>query len=365
MAPYGGKSTAGWDLRSICTAACSIASGNAIYQVQRNAAKRKEIMLKALLLSFTLALAVMAMAQTNLVQNPSYEETINCSTHVPGMLKARYWYNPNIATPDIWDCDLERQCGITMSPTHWATAPFFQFSQNGLRHAGIYTWYGPGSSGTREYLMTPLAEPLMPGVVYDVSLWYARKRTFIYAVDHIGVWFGMDSIYEATPNWLSVTPQVKLRDPDSDFLVEDQLWTELKDTYHAQGGEQWMIIGNFDVADSVNGITIGSQQGSVHYAYYFIDQVLVVPRDVIHSIAPQEGLNAIWGSDGLWLRWPEELRMEHFHLMDALGRIVRSEQLMTADARHLLPVKDLAPGVYVVVVTGMGTQLAMRMVKEE
>ena len=331
-------------------------------------------MLKALLLSYTLAtraialaavlnLAGMAMAQINLVQNPSFEDTVNCSIYVPGMLKAQYWYNPNMATPDIWDCDLDRECGIAMDPDHWATAQLYQPSHDGLRHAGIYTWFGPGSSNTRDYIMTRLNEPLLTGHEYTVSLWYARQRTFIYAVDHIGVWFGMDSIYEATPNWLNVTPQVKLRDPDHEYLTEDQEWTELTDTYIAQGGEQWMVIGNFDVADSVNEISLGPITAWNPWSYYFIDAIAVTTNPV-HSITGDH-LAATWASDGILLQWPVELGMVQIHLFDGTGRLIRSDHTVSGSTIYQFPTSSLAKGIYVVVAQGKEGTFTTRVVKGE
>jgi hypothetical protein len=229
---------------------------------------------KAALTLPALALATLAVAQ-NLVVNGSYEDTVNCTTPTPNTLvKAVGWYNPNTATPDVWDCDLDRLCGNAMYPTG-SNAPYFQLSHEGDRHAGIYLMMTPRGT-TRDYLMTKLISPMLTGAAYEVSLWQVRRR-FRYAVDHIGVWFGQDSLFEATPGWLSVSPQVRLRHPVEPYLVEGHIWQQLVDTFVAAGGERWMVIGNFDPAGTVDYIELSPDGSPVSYAYHFIDQVAVVP----------------------------------------------------------------------------------------
>jgi hypothetical protein len=73
---------------------------------------------------------------------------------------------------------------------------------------------------------------------------------------------------------LTVTPQLKLRDPEQPYLADGFEWHLLQDTLEALGDEQWMVIGNFDVASAVNG-TIVEPNAPNPYAYYFIDEVRV------------------------------------------------------------------------------------------
>jgi len=316
-------------------------------------------MLKALLLSLiSLALAAMATAQTNLVLNGSFEDTVFCTTPTQcTLLKAEHWYNPNTATPDVWDCDLDRSCGDPMEP-FGPNAPYFQFAQDGIRHAGNFFWDGPSSSNTREYLMTKLSGPMLAGVAYEVSLWQVRMR-WRYAIDHIGVWFGADSLFETTPNWLNVTPQVRLRHPLETYLVEGNTWEQLVDTIIAAGGERWMVIGNFDHAGTVNGFDLMPPGPNLPYAYYFIDQVAVVSVDKGTGIAPTQ-LHALWQDDGWWLRWPSEVHPVQLWIFDAGGRLVFEERVTASSSAHRVSWPQGVPGLYVMVLTGTGVQMFAR-----
>lgn len=315
-------------------------------------------MLRALLLSLiSLALAAMATAQTNLVLNGSFEDTVFCTTSTQcTLLKAEHWYNPNTATPDVWDCDLDRLCGSAMQPTG-PNAPYFQLSQEGVRHAGIYLMLTPNGS-SRDYLMTKLTLPMLAGSAYEVSLWQVRKR-WRYAIDHIGVWFGQDSLFDATPNWLSVTPQIRLRHPESPYLLEGFVWEQLADTFVAAGGEQWMVIGNFDPLGAVDYIDLSPDGSPVSYAYHFIDQVAVEPIDEETGIASPQ-LNAAWQRDELWLQWPAEIHAEQLKLFDARGRLVHAERLAPSGQTHRVAWRPGSNGVYLVLLTGDGVRLSAR-----
>lgn len=194
----------------------------------------------------------------NLVPNPGFEDTVNCESFTPcTLLKAAHWRNPNTATPDVFDCDLDRSCGYAMDPNDINQPPgYYHAAYEGLRFAGGYYWYGVGSSNTRDYFMTLLAEPLQAQLSYSVRLRYLLPECYQFAIDHIGVWFGLDSVWEDTPNWLSVTPQARLRASSGGPWLSASEWMEVADTIIAGGGEQWIVIGNFDVADSVHGTTV-------------------------------------------------------------------------------------------------------------
>ena len=309
-------------------------------------------MLKALLLSFTLALAAMAMAQINLVPNGSFEDTVNCQVNTQStLLKATHWYNPNAATPDVWDCDSTRWCGMPMGPSNNS----YQYSYDGDRHAGIYCWYGPGSSNTREYLGVRLSEPMIPGQSYEVSIRYARRRVFGYAIDHLGVWFGWDSLWQNTTAWLSVEPLLRLHDPDSEYLDEADEWTLIKDTMVANGGEEWMVIGHFEPAATVDGILY--DPNGITLCYYFVDDVVVTPLEIHSGISAPP---AHWSSDGRVLHG-DAGTMVQVRIHDLSGRLLHAQHAYGGDRISLT---DLPTGTYVVEIMGDNSRAAIKVMKE-
>lgn len=320
-------------------------------------------MLKALFLPLmTLAIAAMATAQINLVPNGSFEDTVKCNTFTQcTLLKAEHWRNPNLATPDVFDCDLSRVCGYPMSPTSVDNPPgYYRPAYHGQRFAGGYYWYGPGSSNTREYLMVQLDHELQSNESYIVALHYVLPTNYRFALDHIGVWFGTDSLFASTTWWLPVAPQLRLRPANGGYLQAPE-WTELTDTLHAQGGERWMVIGNFDPAQAVNG-TMVNPEGLDPYAFYFIDQVTVVQLGHGQSVPELFGG---WRYNELWLRWPNGIKPDLLQITDMAGRIVREAHSGFGDQGGQWELPVLAHGVYIVRASFGSQRMAIKVFKGE
>lgn len=298
-------------------------------------------MFRALLPSLTIALVAMATAQTNLVHNGSFEDTALCAMPTQcTLLKAEGWNNPNMNTPDVWDTDLDRSCGYPMDPDAPETIGY-RSPVDGTRFAGAFFWTGPGSGGS-EYLMSRLSDPLVSGQQYEVSLYCSRVSAFRYAIDHIGMYFGSDSVYESTFDGLDLTPQIKLRDAELTYLTESLNWQRLVDTLTANGGEEWMLIGNFDPAELVDGIEVTTSQ--FPYAYYFLDSVSVTPllTNSVRGVYP-----SVWFTgQGLCLDWEVRGGIK-CAVTDMLGKVLYTTVAYKEDRRWNWSLPRLSEGVYV------------------
>lgn len=317
-------------------------------------------MLKALLLLLmNLALAGMATAQ-NLVPNPSFEDTTYCIGWPPPQVEAQYWYTANTATPDIWNCDLVNPCGYhEMNPDDPSIQlQGYKHAYDGDRFAGGYHWEGPGNSNTREYLTSKLLQPLAAGVLYRVSMYCARPNGVNGAIDHIGVYFGPDSVHAPFPTTLPVVPQARLRSVHE--YLEDTAWVELVDTIQATGDEEWMIFGTFENADEVEGIWLGwgSYPPSV---YYYIDQ-LSVEAIVGQSVHPAESRLPLLAVQGGEVVWSDDLEFDELALFDGLGRMIWHEGQLSGKGRFVIP-KDLPSGSYIVSGSSEAGRYIVRFVK--
>ncbi len=321
-------------------------------------------MLKALLLSFTLAsraialaavlaLAAMAMAQINLLANGSFEDTVNCSIPTQcTLLKAKHWYNPNLATPDVFDTDLEGSCGSPMIPD---LGTDYIVPVDGQRLGGAIFWSPNGS--TREYLMTVIPEALSSSH-YEISLWYTRKSSHKYAVDHIGIWLGQDSLVEATTALLSVGSQVKLRDSVNEYLTDGDTWTQLVDTFLAVGGEHWLVIGNFEEPDSVNGIMADSS-GLWNACYYYIDDVVI--REIGATTITELERPEVWlTTHGLAFHWKLGKGSINAEVFDTAGRLIQRSTIKMSGGRGKMPITGLGNGIYLLQLEVAGTRGVVR-----
>jgi hypothetical protein len=327
---------------------------------ERHNKKGEHNMLKALLLLLmNLALAAMATAQTNLVLNGSFEDTLDCAVPMASRLpKAEHWFNPTEGTPDLFDCDLERVCGLAMDLPYWNG---FVLSQDGSRHAGAFFWDDPPDGYGREYLMTELAEELAPEERYEVSLWYSSHRPAEYAVDHIGIWFGSDSVYVDTLGPVNLVPQVLLRDPNNAYLAESEVWTELTDTLLAQGGERWMVIGNFDPVGQVFGSQV-NPNGLYEFCYYHIDNV-IVRRIGTTGFSERSAARVFWnGSHWSLMGYPNHGQMI-VEVMNVLGALLYREHIYGDGTPVHLGYDPPSAGSYVLNIVWANGRTTVRFIK--
>ncbi len=348
-----------------------------VFHVSKKRHNKKDNMLKALLLSlmnlaaraiplaYAAALAAMATAQTNLVPNPSFEDTVDCEVSLQcDLLRAVGWYNPNTATPDVYDCDLSRNCGQPMDPANLGIQnKGFQYAQDGSRHAGGFQWYGPGSSYTRDYLMTELTDELLAGLTYEVGLHYSRAEGYAYAVDRISAYLGPMPVFEDHPNNLiTVIPQVHLMAPDSSYLAEGNEWVQLVDTFVAQGGERWLVIGTFLGPDEVNGV-VATEGTSNSYAYYYFDQVSVRLIEAPHAIS-ESGVEMFWSLNDLSMTSSMGAVDMRLRIFDAAGRLVRTWAGRVTDRKDI-STAGLEQGTYVALAESKDCRQVVRFIKGE
>ena len=317
-------------------------------------------MLKALLLLLNLALAAMATAQTNLVLNGSFEDTVDCAVPMASVLpKAAYWQNPTSATPDVFDCDLERGCGYLMNYPYWNG---FMLSEDGVRHAGFYPWDGPHpNSYVREFMMAELSEAMAAGEAYEVSLSYASRRPHQYGVDHIDIWFGPEAVQEDTIGPMSLVPQIRLQDPDNAYLGESEVWTRLVDTLVAQGGERWMVIGNFDPVGQVNGSLV-NPGGIYSTCYYYIDNV-VVAHIPTTGISERPMWNVWWNGTEWWISGHSYSGMVEVEVFDVLGAVLFRRSGRATGTPLVVGYDPPTNGTYVLRITGGNSSSTRRFIK--
>lgn len=305
------------------------------------------------------ALAGKATAQ-NLVQNPSFEDTVNCGVPTQcTLLKSAHWFNPTLSTPDVWDADTARQCGYAIPDPGMG----YMLPEDGSRMAGLYFWDGPFGGDSREYIQSKLQDGLLEGSTYQVSLRYVRNPAFGSAVDHIGVWLGGDSLHESTIGPMDLVPQIKLRDPNNPYLINGSDWTQLVDTFSAVGGEQWLIIGNFDPQDSVHAI-VADPDAAYANCYYYIDDLVL---QALHGagVATHGKPSAWWDGSNMVIsamNWHGAVVMD---VLDAAGRLLVRSTISFTNGRAMTPMDQLATGIYLLRLQGARNTTVVRMVKGE
>ncbi len=218
-------------------------------------------------------------AQTNLVFNPSLEDTLCCPKTPAEITCAEHWYQPNTfgsSTDYFHPCNISDFKYVTFG--HWIyprTADAYAFI--------VTSWPSNPFNNNREYLCGTLMSPLDSGKCYYVHFYSAPIRLYMahyqnYGSDRLGIWFSKDSIltYSTSFDVINVVPYVEYT---GGYICDPLKWIEVSGTFIAQGGEQYFTIGNFydddhTILKPCNPGLLGSILTGV-----FIDDVSVWPCD--------------------------------------------------------------------------------------
>lgn len=257
---------------------------------------------------FCLCICTLFSKAQNLVLNPSFEITSSNCGNFGGegfTTDAVNWDDANSGADSCSSPDLFSACNIIFgfpSVTYMPTSALgYQYSRTGTRHAGIIT-YAPGiASGCtaigndnyREYIEGRTSTPLVAGQVYCVSMYVSLANNVAWASNNIGIYFS-NTLFQRNPCGsnnsviTTVSPQLNYTCTP---LTDTVNWVRLQWNYTATGGEQYFVIGNFfnnaATAIGCNNSAAGFQNP---YAYYFIDDVSIVPNTCCYADISKPGI---------------------------------------------------------------------------
>ena len=234
----------------------------------------------------------------NLVVNPSFENRSGCPVGPSEMDKVNNWDNAYVnipgspgdtcSTSDYYhSCNFLGSFGVDVPDNIMGS----EAARTGNAYCGIITYEGfplfigsctaLTSSGWREYLVGELSLPLIAGNDYCVSFYVslADKATWGTGDFHVYLTNSWSPISCASVSGNAshlgqfVTPQLRY---DGSAITQKNGWTLMQWDYTATGGENRIIIGNFD-SDGNTTRQCANSGATQPYAYYFIDDVSVVP----------------------------------------------------------------------------------------
>jgi hypothetical protein len=218
-------------------------------------------------------------AQSNLVPNPSFETYTACPTSSSQIYYATPWTGPTTNSVDYFNsCSTTRgvpKCG----------AYAFQYARTGDAYAGFWGVDGYGLN-YREYTQAPLLNSLVSGKCYYIEFYTNLFNQLDYGINNIGAHISNTSfgVTSSNGNVLNLAPNaLKFGNP----VITDTInWIKVSGIYAANGGEQYIIIGNF--FDDLHTDTVGLMGGNYGGAYYYIDDVTVISTDSM-SLPPYAG----------------------------------------------------------------------------
>ncbi len=202
----------------------------------------------------------------NLVQNPSFEDTLLCNNNPPQFwLRCNFWSLPTFGSSDCFNTS-----GYCIEPIP-QNAVGFQYPRSGNGYAGFATLVPGSINPYREYLQNELLLPLDSGHKYCLEFYVSCGDKEGYASGNLGAYFS-DTIFQVqSGGLLNFVPQIK---SPQGLIYDDTInWVKISGELIANGGEQYLIIGNFD-PDSLT--SFQPMPGNTPGAYYYIDDVALV-----------------------------------------------------------------------------------------
>jgi len=232
------------------------------------------IMLKKYLYIGLLLFAVKTIpAQINLVPNPSFEDTLQCPFNPGQIAFASPWYDPTLGSPDYFNSCNSGNYGV---PNNVCGS---QLAKTGKAYAGLYSYYS--GFNAREYIQTQLYSPLVKGKNYCAEFYVSLADTFSVSSNNMGMYFSDTAISTAPSAVLNVIPQIN-NDTLANSLFNKINWTKISGSFTAQGGEQFITIGNF--LNDMTTDTTNVAGGTFAFSYYYIDDVSVICCDCNDTI---------------------------------------------------------------------------------
>lgn len=284
-------------------------------------------------------LALTSEGQVNLVQNPSFEDTVYCPGNVGQIAASPPW--ASIAGSS----DYYHTCGYNGFGVP-GNSRGYQLAFTGGGYAGISLWALHLSNG-REFLGVPLTSELDSGYRYIVKCNVSLADSFQYAVSNFGFYFSEGVPPDDDQFLLQLQPQVEL---DTGEYMDDKVgWMEVGGMFIAEGNEEFLTIGNFDSDNEIDTLYVGDAN-DFSVAHYYVDSVSVL-LDTTYHVGVEDpassGLSLWPNPAGEWLVVNVSSHQQGEMVMfDASGRPVLSQQI-TSD-RLYLEVSILDSGIYTV-----------------
>ena len=203
--------------------------------------------------------------------NPSFEDTVNCPSGTAELTATAQWFNPTAASPDYYNACF----GVLPPGSFGAGVPAndwgYQYAQDGNAYAGFVTFVSDSIlSDYREYIEVKLIHPLTSSSRYYWCMYVSLLDSVDYATNNIGISLSDTLINNSTSQTVLNT---NVYGNNNQVITDNINWTKINGSFIANGGEEYLRIGNFfnDIQTSVIQIQQNDRGGPS--GYYYVDNV--------------------------------------------------------------------------------------------
>ncbi|MDX2360904.1 MAG: OmpA family protein [Crocinitomicaceae bacterium] len=209
----------------------------------------------------------------NLVPNPGFEQVGKKPKKLGSIESATGWISPTGVRADLFADvnvpDISTPINIFGK----------ELALEGSNYAGIVA-YSYGNKIPRSYILSKLGAPMKKGMKYCVKFNVSLAEGSKYAVNNIAALFTKK--HPGTDAKVSIIEEPSLQHFNNDHKIMTARygWTEICGTFTANGGEKYIVIGNFNSDEETKAERMKKDPRvsvkQIVAAYYYIDDVSVV-----------------------------------------------------------------------------------------
>ncbi len=210
--------------------------------------------------------------QTNLVPNPSFEQYTTCPISSRND-KPNIWYKPDYRGAGYYNaCSDSSVSGVPIHGT--TTGSSFQYARTGIAY--ILMFYR-NSGDSRNYFQVKLLDSLQLGKCYYAECYVSLSNPFRLGCNNQSMLFTKKAIYVDTLNTQLLPANPQITNYNSPIITDTLNWVKISGIFKAQGGEQYLTLGNF--RDNANTAYTIIQPTGYFGAAYYVDDVAVYALD--------------------------------------------------------------------------------------
>lgn len=284
-------------------------------------------------------------SQTNLIKNSSFEQYTNLQC-TGGFTTITDW--STIQSPDYFS---------VYCPNNFRGVPINTFgnsyAKNGNSYVGIEVYYDHPTIEIKEYIYQHLSAPLKADTTYCLSFFLKFASNTTISIKNVGSLFTVNAPSTGGAWYMAATPQVQ---NTASFYTDTTNWVELQGCFIAQGGEEYLTIGNFNSNINTDTATAYSNNpltgtGS-HISYYYIDSVSLWNNNFPTSIKEfnnENGFNIYPNpTNNTCMIYSRDI-IQKIELTNIAGQLLLSETITQRE--HQLQLHNFSQGIYFIKVS--------------
>ncbi len=190
-----------------------------------------------------------SVAQTNLVPNYSFETYTTTCSYAMVINSVSNWYRIHFGSPDYYNT-----CVNLISYPSFSGVPYngygYQHPNSGSAFVGMGSYIGIiGGGGDSinhvcEYISVKLNQPLKSNTCYYGEFYTSLADVCEYGTNRIAMLL-TPTIFTTTIGSFTNTIKPQIEWDTTKFFTDTLNWVKISGTFIAQGGEEYLTIGNF------------------------------------------------------------------------------------------------------------------------